>query len=76
MNEAVSVAQAKARFAALVARAQAGERITVTRNGRPVACLRPLPETPPIKYGDLQGLFLSDDLLLPEDIVADFERTS
>ncbi len=73
MNEAVSVAQAKARFAALVARAEAGESIVVTRNGRPVACLGPLPEKRPIKYGELQGIFLAEDLSLPEDIIRDFE---
>jgi cobyrinic acid a,c-diamide synthase len=28
---------------------------------------------PTIKYGDLAGLFLADDLSLPEDIVRDFE---
>jgi antitoxin (DNA-binding transcriptional repressor) of toxin-antitoxin stability system len=66
----VSVAQAKARFAALVARAEAGETI---RNGRPVACLGPLPVTRPIKYGDLSGIFLAEDLSLPADVVGDFE---
>lgn len=43
MGDSVSVAQAKARFAALVARAEAGEKIVMTRNGRPVACLGPVP---------------------------------
>jgi prevent-host-death family protein len=75
MNATVSVAQAKARFAALVARAEAGEKIVVTRSGRPVACIGPLPEHPPIKYGELRGLFLSEDLAIPEDVVRDFEPT-
>jgi prevent-host-death family protein len=69
----VSVAQAKAGFAALVARAEAGETIVVTRNGRPVACLGPLPDKRPITYGDLRGIFLSEDLALPDDVVGDFE---
>ncbi len=73
MSTMVSVAQAKARFAALVTRAEAGERIVVTRNGRPVACLGPLPEESPIKYGDLEGIFLAEDLSLPEDVIRDFE---
>ena len=73
MSSQVSVAQAKARFAALVARAEAGERIVVTRNGRPVACLGPLPPARPIEYGDLRGLFLAEDLSLPEELIADFE---
>jgi prevent-host-death family protein len=70
----VSVAQAKSRFAALVSRAEAGETIVVTRSGRAVACLGPLPRRQPINYGELGGLFLSDDLNIPEEVVRDFER--
>lgn len=73
MNETVSVARAKAEFAALVARAEAGEKIVVTRSGRPVACLGPLPERCVIKYGDLRGLYLAEDLSIPEKIIRDFE---
>lgn len=73
VSEAVSVAQAKARFAALVARAEAGEEIIVTRSGRPVACIGPLPARRPINYGELRGLFLSEDLTIPEEIIRDFE---
>ena len=43
MSGEVSIAKAKAEFAALVNRAEKGEQIIVTRNGRPVACLGPLP---------------------------------
>jgi prevent-host-death family protein len=68
----VSVAQAKAEFAALVSRAEAGEDIIVTRNGRPVARLTHL-ETVPVDYGDLAGLKFSDDLSLPDDVIACFE---
>jgi prevent-host-death family protein len=73
LGTTVSVAQAKSQFAALVARAEAGETIVVTRSGRAVACLGPLPERRPIKYGDLSGLFLSEDLTIPEEVVRDFE---
>ena len=69
----VSVAQAKSQFAALVARAEAGEKIIVTRSGRAVACLGPLPERKPIKYGDLRGVFLADDLTIPDEVIRDFE---
>lgn len=71
----VSVAQAKAEFAALVARAEAGDDVIVTRNGRPVARLTHL-ATMPVAYGDLTGLSVPDDLekmALPEEIVAAFE---
>ena len=59
MGSIVSVAQAKSQFAALVARAEAGEKIIVTRSGRAVACLGPLPGRQPIKYGELSGVFLA-----------------
>ena len=73
MGAMVSVAQAKSQFAALVARAEAGENIVVTRNGRAVACLGPLPERKPIKYGELRGVFLAEDLIIPTEVVRDFE---
>jgi prevent-host-death family protein len=73
MSAEVSVAQAKARFAALVARAEKGEHIVVTRNGRPVACLGPMPQHRPMRYGDLAHLWIADDLSLPEEIIAAFE---
>jgi antitoxin (DNA-binding transcriptional repressor) of toxin-antitoxin stability system len=42
----VSIAEAKAGFAQLVARAEAGERIVITRHGQPVAQVSALPTTP------------------------------
>jgi prevent-host-death family protein len=76
MRAEVSIAKAKAGFAALVARAEAGEQIIVTRNGRPVACLGPAPAKKPIKYGDLAHLWVADDLSLPEDVIDDFYNSS
>ena len=73
LSTTVSVAQAKSQFAALVARAEAGERIVVTRSGRAVACLGPIPRRQPIKYGELSGVFLSEDLTIPEEVIRDFE---
>ena len=73
LSTTVSVAQAKSQFAALVARAEAGERIVVTRSGRAVACLGPIPRRQPIKYGELSGVLLSEDLTLPEEVIRDFE---
>ncbi len=67
----VSVAQAKAEFAALVSRVEAGEDIVVTRNGKPVARLTALTERPAV-YGDLHGLRISDDLSLPDDVLDAF----
>ena len=77
MRGEVSIAKAKAGFAALVARAEAGEQIVVTRNGRPVACLGPLPAKKPIVYGDLAHLGpLPENLSLPEDVIDDFYRSA
>ena len=74
MATQVSIADAKASFAALVARAEAGERIVVTRNGRPVACLAPLPDRARIKYGDLRGTQLAEDLSLPKTVIDRINR--
>jgi len=41
--------------------AEAGEQIVVTRRGRAVACLGPLPRRQPMKYGELCDVFLSED---------------
>lgn len=73
LSTTVSVAQAKSQFAALVARAEAGERIVVTRSGRAVACLGPFPRRQPIKYGELSSVLLSEDLTIPEDVIRGFE---
>jgi len=75
MSAQVSVARAKAEFASLVSRAEKGERIVVTRNGRPVACLGPLPEKKPIVYGNLRGLWIADDLSLPQEIFDEIEKS-
>jgi prevent-host-death family protein len=66
MTAKISISQAKAVFSALVARAERGEEIVVTRNGRSVARLAPLRDPEPIVFGDLAGLHISDDLSLPE----------
>ena len=76
MSAEVSIAKAKAEFAALVSRAETGERIIVTRNGRRVACLGPLPVKKPIVYGDLAHLgSVPDDISLPQDVLDDFEQS-
>lgn len=76
MTAQVSIAKAKAGFAALVARAEAGEQIILTRNGRPVASLGPLPARKPVVYGDLRGLWIADDPSLPGEILDDFEKSA
>ena len=41
--------------------------------GRAVACLGPLPRRQSIKYGELAGLFLAEDLTIPDELIRDFE---
>lgn len=72
MTTQISVAEAKAQFAALVSRAETGEEIVVTRNGKPVARLTAL-ESEPVVFGDLAGLRIDDDLSLPDSLIAAFE---
>lgn len=74
----ISVAQAKAEFASLVARAESGEDFIVTRNGRPVARLTHLTTTP-VAYGDLADLAIPADLTifdLPDEVAGSFEPSS
>jgi prevent-host-death family protein len=71
----VSVAQAKSHFASLIARAESGEKIVITRNGKAVACLGPLNSQHAIEYGELRGVPLAEDLSLPEAVVDSFEPT-
>ena len=76
MSAEVSVARAKAEFASLVSHAEKGEQIVVTRNGRPVTCLGPLPEKKPVVYCDLRGLWIADDLSLPQEIFDEIEKSA
>lgn len=71
----VSIAEAKATFARLVARAEAGENIVITRHGKPVAKMTALPKPLEIPYGDLaeSGIEVDADLTLPEELIAAFE---
>lgn len=69
----IAIAEAKAQFAELIRRAEAGEAIELTRYGRPVACIvaanrfvgRPL-------IGAMQGAFtLPDDMSDGDDEIAE-----
>jgi len=75
MSTRVPITEARARLSALLARAEAGERIIITRHGKPVACLGPVSKPEPVQFGDLAGLFIADDLTLPESVIDDFYRS-
>ena len=51
MNETVKIAEAKAHFSELVARAEAGEEILISRGNTPVARIVPLGAKPPRRPG-------------------------
>lgn len=56
MTTTVTVFEAKSSFSRLVAAAEAGETVVISRHGRPVAQLGPIPQHyAPVKFGDLQG---------------------
>jgi prevent-host-death family protein len=59
----VSIYEGKTHFSELVARAEGGEEIVVTRHGRPVARIAPLgAPSGPRRLGSLKGrLWIADD---------------
>jgi prevent-host-death family protein len=69
----VNIAEAKARLSALVARAEAGERISIMRRGKVVAELTP-PQTPrkPIDVEALRAM--TAKMPLQEESSGDFIR--
>lgn len=51
----INLYEAKAHFSELVQRASEGEEIVIARNGKPVARLMPLAETPMRRAGRWKG---------------------
>ncbi len=72
----VGMHEAKTKLSQLVERAQAGEEITITRNGTPVARL--VPVAPTRTFASLRGIWrgqvhIADDFdELPDDIAEAF----
>ena len=76
MAKPVSIYDAKTQFSRLVDRAESGEEIIITRGGRPVARLGPLP--PPVKRtpGRWRGrlrISADFDAPLPDSVLDEFE---
>ena len=76
-DESVNVYQAKTEFSRLIARVEGGERIVISRSGRPVARLVPFePERSPRQPGVWKGrVRIADDFnaFTPDDAAAWFE---
>jgi prevent-host-death family protein len=72
----VGMHEAKTQLSQLVARAEGGEEIVITRNGKPVARLTPV--TPASSFSSLRGKYrgqivIADDFDgLPDDIAEAF----
>ena len=74
----IAIAEAKAQFAELIRRAEAGEAIELTRYGRPVA--RIVAAERPVRrplIGAMEGAFsLPDDMFEDDDAIAEiFEKS-
>lgn len=67
----IPLTQAQNEFDAVVARAEAGEDIVLTRNGVPIAKLTAVTKTP-VEYGRFKGCYVADDLSLPDDVIESF----
>ncbi len=73
----VGVHEAKTTLSELLRRVAAGEEVTITRGGEPVAMIIPVPQQEPRILGQDGGLFeVPDDFdaPLPDDVLAAFER--
>lgn len=73
----VGVHEAKTTLSALLRRVAAGEEITITSSGKPVARLVPARAAADRKLGRDQGLFQVPpdfDAPLPDDVLADFDE--
>lgn len=67
----IAIAEAKAQFAELIRRVEAGEEIELTRYGRPVARMMALPAQGQRLLGCMKGQFtLRDDMQAGDDEVA------
>ena len=75
----VNVSEAKARLTELIQRAEAGEKVIISRRNQPVIELRPIvakAARPTPQFGLCAGDFkISDDFdaPLPEELLRDFE---
>lgn len=76
MMSEVGVHEAKTTLSRLLRRVAAGEAITITKGGRPVARLVPVTSASPRALGEDQGLYVIPDDFdapLPTEVLATFE---
>ena len=76
MTQSVGVHEAKTHLSKLLGRVSAGEEITITRRGEPIARLMPPAPPPKRVFGEDEGKFeVPDDFddPLPDDLLKRFE---
>ena len=72
----VTISQAKSHFAELLKKAEAGERIIITRHGKPVACIEGIkkPKNLP-RIGALKGqIEIGDDFDEPLEAFDEYRK--
>jgi prevent-host-death family protein len=75
VSTTVNVHEAKTHLSRLLARVEAGERITIARAGKPIAVLSPAEERPPDREPGIdKGLVVIHDDF--DDPLPDFEEYS
>jgi prevent-host-death family protein len=67
MPDSIDTYAAKTQLSRLLARVEAGEEITITRRGTPVAKLVPVTPKPAVVFGVLKGKFTVPDDFDDED---------
>ena len=75
MADSVNVHEAKTNFSRLLARAEAGEEITIARAGKPVARLMPIATRSHRRPGGAEGrIVVGDDFddPLPDEVLRGF----
>ena len=72
----ITVSQAKARFAELLKKAEAGERVVITRHGKPVARIEGIEKPVRLpRIGALKGqIKIADDFDEPLDVFAAYSK--
>jgi prevent-host-death family protein len=73
-TESVGAFQAKTELSRLLREVQMGKKFVITKRGRPVAELKPLPKSETFRgRGDMKGkIWMSDDFCDPIEEMADY----
>lgn len=78
MSTIVNMHRAKTELSKLVAKALAGEEVIVTRSGKPVVKLVPIPQKRQIGLRVMGNIVIHPEFYepLPEDVLRDFEESA